>query len=120
VASRIEGKGIRADRNSKSFPIGTSSMTAITFEGINREDGSGKTTALNMGEQVLSIHWRGENGVTPLEVIGVTRRRMELEQKGGPFADPKAAKAIAYLMQAEAELTDSKGPDGVPILGATE
>jgi hypothetical protein len=95
-------------------------MKGITFEGTNREDGSGKTTAVNMGEQVLSIHWRGENGVTPLEVIGVTRRRMESEQKGGPFADPKAAKAIAHLMQAEAELTDSKGPDGVLILGATE
>jgi hypothetical protein len=95
-------------------------MTAITFNGISREDGSGKTTALNMGEQVLSIHWRGQNGVTPLEVIGVTRRRMESEQKGGPFADPKAAKAIAFLMQAEAELSGNVGPDGVPILGATE
>jgi hypothetical protein len=95
-------------------------MTAITFNGTNREDGSGKTTAVANGEQVLSIHWRGENGVTPLEVIGVTRRRMESEQRGGPFADLKNAKAIAFLMQAEAELTDSKGPDGVPILGATE
>ncbi len=95
-------------------------MTAITFEGTNRKDGSGKTTAVNMGEQVLSIHWRGENGVTPLEVIGVTRRRMESEQKGGPFADPKNAKAIAFLMQAEAELSGNVGPDGAPILGATE
>jgi hypothetical protein len=95
-------------------------MTAITFEGTNREDGSGKTTATANGEQVLSIYWRGENGVTPLEVIAVTRRRMESEQKGGPFADPKAAKAIAHLMQAEAELTGQVGPDGVPILGATE
>ena len=95
-------------------------MTAITFEGTNREDGSGKTTAVANGEQVLSIHWRGENGVTPLEVIGVTRRRMESEQRGGPFADLKNAKAIAYLMQAEAELTGNVGPDGVPILGATE
>ena len=95
-------------------------MNGITFNGTSREDGSGKTTAVANGEQVLSIYWRGENGVTPLEVIGVTRRRMELEQKGGPFADPKAAKAIAYLMQAEAELTGDKGPDGVPILGATE
>jgi hypothetical protein len=95
-------------------------MTAITFQGTNREDGSGKTTAFNMGEQVLSIHWRGENGVTPLEVIGVTRRRMESEHRGGPFADLKNAKAIAFLMQAEAELTGDKMPDGVPILGATE
>jgi hypothetical protein len=95
-------------------------MNGITFQGTSREDGSGKTTAFNMGEQVLSIHWRGENGVTPLEVIGVTRRRMESEQKGGPFADPKAAKAIAHLMQAEAELSGQVGPDGVPILGATE
>jgi hypothetical protein len=95
-------------------------MTAITFEGINREDGSGKTTAVNMGEQVLSIHWRGQNGVTPLDVIAVTRRRMESEQRGGPFADLKNAKAIACLMQAEAELSGDKMPDGVPILGATE
>jgi hypothetical protein len=95
-------------------------MTAITFNGTNREDGSGKTTAVNMGEQVLSIHWRGENGVTPLDVIGVTLRRMESEQRGGPFADLKNAKAIAFLMQAEAELTNSKMPDGAPILGATE
>ncbi len=95
-------------------------MAGISFEGVNRQDGSGKTTAVNMGEQVLSIHWRGENGVTPLEVIGVTRRRMESEQKGGPFADPKNAKAIACLMQAEAELSGNKMPDGVPILGATE
>jgi hypothetical protein len=95
-------------------------MTEITFSGTSREDGSGKTTAVANGEQVLSIHWRGENGVTPMEVIGVTRRRMESEQRGGPFADLKNAKAIAYLMQAEAELTGDKMPDGVPILGATE
>jgi hypothetical protein len=95
-------------------------MNGITFEGTNRQDGSGRTTAVNMGEQVLSIHWRGENGVTPLEVIGVTRRKMESEQKGGPFADQKNAKAIAFLMQAEAELSGDKMPDGVPILGATE
>jgi hypothetical protein len=95
-------------------------MAGITFEGTNREDGSGKTTATANGEQVLSIYWRGENGVTPLEVIGVTRRRMESEQRGGPFADQKNAMAIGYLLQAEAVLTNSKGPDGVPILGATE
>jgi hypothetical protein len=95
-------------------------MNGITFQGTNREDGSGKTTAVNMGEQVLSIHWRGQNGVTPLEVIAVTRRRMESEQRGGPFADPKNAKAIAFLMQAEAELSGDKMPDGVPILGATQ
>ena len=95
-------------------------MNAITFNGTNREDGSGKTTAVANGEQVLSIYWRGENGVTPLDVIAVTRRRMESEQKGGPFADPKAAKAIAHLMQAEAELVVDKMPDGAPILGATE
>ncbi len=95
-------------------------MTAITFQGTNREDGSGKTTAFNMGEQVLSIHWRGENGVTPLDVIRVTLSKMESEQRGGPFADLKAAKAIAHLMQAEAELSGDKMPDGAPILGATE
>jgi hypothetical protein len=95
-------------------------MKGITFEGTNRQDGSGKTTAVANGEQVLSIHWRGDNGVTPLEVIAVTRRRMESEQRGGPFADLKNAKAIAHLMQAEAELSGNVGPDGVPILGATE
>ncbi len=95
-------------------------MSGITFEGTNRQDGSGKTTAFANGEQVLQIHWRGENGVTPLEVIGVIRRRMESEQRGGPFADQKNAKAIAFLMQAEAELSGDKMPDGVPILGATE
>jgi hypothetical protein len=45
---------------------------------------------------------------------------MESEQRGGPFADQKNAKAIAFLMQAEAELSGDKGPDGAPILGATE
>jgi hypothetical protein len=95
-------------------------MKGITFEGISREDGSGKTTAISMGEQVLSIHWRGENGVTPLDVIRVTLSKMESEQRGGPFADLKNAKAIAHLMQAEAELTGEVGPDGAPILGATE
>jgi hypothetical protein len=95
-------------------------MNGITFEGTNREDGSGKTTAVANGEQVLQIYWRGDNGVTPLEVIGVTRRRMESEQRGGPFADLKNAKAIGYLLQAESELTGDKGPDGVPILGATQ
>jgi phage-related baseplate assembly protein len=95
-------------------------MKGITFEGTNREDGSGKTTAFANGEQVLAIYWRGENGVTPLDVIGVTRRRMESEQRGGPFADLKNAKAIAHLMQAEAELSGNVGPDGAPILGATE
>jgi hypothetical protein len=95
-------------------------MAGITFEGTNRQDGSGRTTAFNMGEQVLSIHWRGENGVTPLEVIGVTRRKMESEQKGGPFADQKNSKAIALLMEAEAVLSGDKMPDGAPILGATE
>ena len=95
-------------------------MSGIAFEGVNRQDGSGKTTAFANGEQVLQIYWRGENGVTPLEVIRVTRRRMEAEQKGGPFADPKAAKAIALLMQAEAELSGQVASDGVPILGAPE
>jgi phage-related baseplate assembly protein len=95
-------------------------MNGITFQGDFRSDGSGKTTATANGEQVLSIYWRGENGVTPLDVIGVTRRRMESEQRGGPFADLKNAKAIAFLMQAEAELSGDKGPDGAPILGATE
>jgi phage-related baseplate assembly protein len=95
-------------------------MTAITFEGTNRQDGSGKTTAVANGEQVLQIYWRGQNGVTPLDVIAVTRRRMESEQRGGPFADLKNAKAIAFLMQAEAELSGDKMPDNVPILGATE
>jgi hypothetical protein len=95
-------------------------MTGITFQATNREDGSGKTTAIANGEQVLSIHWRGENGVTPLDVIRATLIKMESEQRGGPFADQQNAKAIGYLLQAEAVLTDSKMPDGAPILGATE
>jgi hypothetical protein len=45
---------------------------------------------------------------------------MESEQRGGPFADQQNAMAIGYLLQAEAVLTNSKMPDGVPILGATE
>jgi phage-related baseplate assembly protein len=95
-------------------------MNGITFQGDFRSDGSGKTTATANGEQVLSIYWRGENGVTPLDVIRVTLSKMESEQRGGPFADQKNAKAIAFLMQAEAELSGDKGPDGAPILGATE
>jgi hypothetical protein len=95
-------------------------MTDITFEGTNRKDGSGKTTAVANGEQVLQIYWRGENGVTPLDVIRVTLSKMESEQRGGPFADQQNAMAIGYLLQAEAVLTNSKMPDGAPILGATE
>jgi phage-related baseplate assembly protein len=95
-------------------------MNGIAFQGDFRSDGSGKTTATANGEQVLQIYWRGENGVTPLDVIRVTLSKMESEQRGGPFADQKNAKAIAFLMQAEAELSGDKGPDGAPILGATE
>jgi hypothetical protein len=95
-------------------------MTHKSFSESKSEDGTGKSFGYVEGERALLIYWRGENGVTPLEVIGVTRRRMESEQKGGPFADPKAAKAIAFLMQAEAELSGDKMPDGAPILGATE
>jgi hypothetical protein len=95
-------------------------MSHKSFSESKSEDGTGKSFGHVEGERALVIYWRGENGVTPLDVIKVTRRRMESEQRGGPFADLKNAKAIAFLMQAEAELTGDRGPDGLPILGATE
>jgi hypothetical protein len=48
--------------------------------------------------------------------------RLEQEQRGGPFASPASAKAIALLMQAEAELNGGQKTldDGTPIFGGSE
>lgn len=83
-----------------------------------RPDGSGFGEVVSNGEQVVRIHWRGENGATPSDVIRLTITRMEDEQRGGPFADPKAAKALALMLQAERELRgDQATVDGVPVIG---
>ena len=83
-----------------------------------RPDGSGFGEVVSNGEQVVRIHWRGENGATPSDVIRLTITRLEDEQLGGPFADPKAAKALALMMQADRELRgEETSVDGVPIIG---
>ncbi len=83
-----------------------------------RPDGSGFGEVIRDGLQVVRINWRGDGGATPSDVIRLTITRMEDEQRGGPFADPKAAKALALMMQADRELRgDQTSIDGVPIIG---
>ena len=83
-----------------------------------RPDGSGLGEVISDGLQVVRINWRGDGGATPSDVIRLTITRMEDEQRGGPFADPKAAKALALMLQADRELRgDQTNVDGVPIIG---
>ena len=83
-----------------------------------RPDGSGLGEAYSDGQQVVRINWRGDGGATPSDVLRLTITRMEDEQRGGPFADPKAAKALALMLQADRELRgDQTAVDGVPIIG---
>ena len=97
--------------------LGRKTMTT-ELRTSKRPDGSGFGEVVSNGEQVVRIHWRGENGATPTDVIRLTITRMEDEQRGGPFADPKAAKALALMMQAERELRgDQTTVDGVPVIG---
>jgi hypothetical protein len=81
-------------------------------------DGSGFGEVVKDGKQIVSIYWRGLHGATPSDVIRLTITRMEDEQRGGPFADPRAAKALALMLQADRELRgDQTNVDGVPIIG---
>jgi hypothetical protein len=81
-------------------------------------DGSGFGQMIINGQQAVAIYWQGRNGATPSDVIRLTITRMEDEQRGGPFADPKAAKALALMLQADRELRgDQTSVDGVPIIG---
>jgi hypothetical protein len=83
-----------------------------------RPDGSGFGEVVRDGLQVVRINWRGDGGATPSDVIRLTITRMEDEQRGGPFADPRAAKALALMLQADRELRgDQTSVDGVPIIG---
>jgi hypothetical protein len=83
-----------------------------------RADGSGFGEVIRDGLQVVRINWRGDGGATPSDVIRLTITRMEDEQRGGPFADPRAAKALALMLQADRELRgDQTSVDGVPIIG---
>ena len=83
-----------------------------------RPDGSGLGEAYRDNLQVVRISWRGDDGATPGDVIRLTITRMEDEQRGGPFADPKAAKALALMLQADRELRgEQTSVDGVPIIG---
>ena len=83
-----------------------------------RPDGSGFGEVVRDGLQVVRINWRGDGGATPSDVIRLTITRLEDEQRGGPFADPKAAKALALMMQADRELRgEETSVDGTPIIG---
>ena len=83
-----------------------------------RPDGSGLGEVISDGLQVVRINWRGDGGATPSDVIRLTITRMEDEQRGGPFGDVKAAKALALMLQADRELRgDQTNVDGVPIIG---
>ena len=81
-------------------------------------DGSGFGQMIVNGLLAVDIYWRGDGGATPSDVIRLTITRMEDEQRGGPFADPRAAKALALMLQADRELRgDQTNVDGVPIIG---
>ena len=85
---------------------------------FKRPDGSGFGEVIRDGQQVVRIHWRGDGGATPSDVIRLTITRLEDEQRGGPFADPKAAKALALMLQADRELRgEQTSVDGTPIIG---
>ena len=90
-------------------------------------DGSGNAEIINGPRRVAWIEWRSvcvggvcHAAATPQDVLKLTRLRLSDEQKGGPYADPSKAKAIAMLMQVEAELDGGQKTldDGTPIFGA--
>ena len=91
---------------------------ATELKTSKRPDGSGFGEVIRDGQQVVRIHWRGDGGATPSDVIRLTITRLEDEQRGGPFADPRAAKALALMLQADRELRgEETSVDGVPIIG---
>ena len=92
-------------------------------------DGSGTAEILNGVRRVAYIEWRSMcvggvsfEAATPSQVIRLTCQRLSDEQRGGPYASPSKAKAIALLKQVEAELDGGQQTldDGTPIFGASE
>jgi hypothetical protein len=92
-------------------------------------DGSGNAEILSGRFVVASINWRSicvggvcHEAAMPWQVSKLTRLRLQDEQKSQPTADPRKAKAIALLMQVEAELDGGQKTldDGTPIFGGSE
>jgi hypothetical protein len=92
-------------------------------------DGSGTAEIINGPRRVAWVEWRSicvggvcHAAATPQDVLKLTRQRLTDEQRGGPYASPSKAKAIAMLMQVEAELDGGQKTldDGTPIFGAGE
>jgi hypothetical protein len=92
-------------------------------------DGSGTAEIINGPRRVAWVEWRSvcvggvcHAAATPQDVLKLTRQRLTDEQRGGPYASPSKAKAIAMLMQVEAELDGGQKTldDGTPIFGRSE
>jgi hypothetical protein len=92
-------------------------------------DGSGTAEILSGVRRVAFIEWRTvcsggvcHEAARPVDVLKLTRQRLSDEQKGGPYASPSKAKAIAMLLQVEAELDGGQKTldDGTPIFGGSE
>ena len=92
-------------------------------------DGSGTAEIINGPRRVAWVEWRSvcvggvcHAAATPQDVLKLTRQRLTDEQRGGPYASPSKAKAIAMLLQVEAELDGGQKTldDGTPIFGAGE
>jgi len=92
-------------------------------------DGSGTAEIINGPRRVAWVEWRSvcvggvcHAAATPQDVLKLTRQRLTDEQRGGPYASPSKAKAIAMLMQVEAELDGGQKTldDGTPIFGGSE
>lgn len=93
------------------------------------KDGTGEAEIYSGPRRVAHIEWRSVcvNGACveaahPIDIVKLTRQRLTEEQRGGPYADPSKAKAIAMLMQVEAELSGGQKTldDGTPIFGGSE
>ena len=92
-------------------------------------DGSGTAEIINAPRRVAWVKWRTvcvggvcHAAATPQDVLKLTRQRLTDEQRGGPYASPSKAKAIAMLLQVEAELDGGQKTldDGTPIFGGSE
>jgi len=92
-------------------------------------DGSGTAEIINGPRRVAWVEWRSiciggicHAAATPQDVLKLTRQRLTDEQRGGPYASPSKAKAIAMLLQVEAELDGGQKTldDGTPIFGGSE
>jgi hypothetical protein len=92
-------------------------------------DGSGTAEIINGPRRVAWVEWRSicvggvcHAAATPQDVLKLTRQRLTDEQRGGPYASPSKAKAIAMLLQVEAELDGGQKTldDGTPVFGGSE